>query len=93
MDRWRLAFKFLGIRILFHIKFFHRSLIKLCKKSKIFLNIKFKIPIDTLSFDFFTISNKDPSFDTSKSPDDGCYIWGLYLDGCKWNDDIKCIDE
>jgi len=48
---------------------------------------KYKIPIDTLSFEFTVLSNKyNPETDIETAPSDGVYVYGLYLDGAKWND-------
>lgn len=48
---------------------------------------KYKIPIDALSFEFTVLNHKyDPAKDIEAAPDDGVYVYGLYLDGAKWND-------
>merc|ERR1719361_671367 len=48
---------------------------------------KYKIPIDTLSFEFTVLNNKyNPEKDIEEAPSDGVYVYGLYLDGAKWND-------
>jgi len=42
------------------------------------------IAIDQIEFDFEILS--DPKhFDLTKSPDDGAYIFGLHLEGSRWN--------
>ena len=47
---------------------------------------KYKLPIDTLNFEFDVIGKGAKNFDVSKPPADGCYIHGLYLDGARWDD-------
>jgi len=84
MDRRRTTVELLDFRILLYPEFLYRSHSKLFEKG-IFKIIKYKIPIDTLTFDFAVMDLKDPSVDLNKAPTDGCYTWGLFLDGCKWN--------
>ena len=54
---------------------------------------KYKKPIDTLSFEFSVIGKGPKFFDVSKSPDDGCYVHGLFLDGARWDDELECLNE
>ena len=30
---------------------------------------------------------KATDINVNEAPENGCYIYGLYLDGCKWNDE------
>ena len=32
-------------------------------------------------------------FDFTKPPADGCYIYGLFLDGARWDASLQCINE
>lgn len=41
----------------------------------------------------FCIPKDSGDIDINRAPDNGCYIYGLYLDGCKWNWEEKYIDE
>jgi len=48
---------------------------------------KYKVPIDILSFEFEVLSGRyDPEKDIEAAPEDGVFVYGLYLDGAKWND-------
>merc|ERR1719361_1122710 len=48
---------------------------------------KYKIPIDILGFEFEVLSGKyDPEKDIQEPPEDGVFVYGLYLDGAKWDD-------
>ena len=42
------------------------------------------IEIDRLDYQFNIIDNKTYS-DITEKPEDGCYIYGMYLEGCKWD--------
>jgi dynein heavy chain len=45
---------------------------------------KTQIPIDELAFDFEVRPELTPDHD--EPPEDGCYIWGLFLDGARFKD-------
>ena len=32
-------------------------------------------------------------YDLEKKPEDGCYIYGFYIEGARWNSDIRLLDE
>ncbi|CAK9804315.1 Dynein axonemal heavy chain 7 [Anthophora plagiata] len=50
---------------------------------------KYQIPIDLLIFDFFVLD-----VDTPKSPpENGIYIYGLFLDGARFNKEQMALDE
>jgi dynein heavy chain len=45
---------------------------------------KYVIPIDQIAFDYEVISNPN-KYDTTKKAPDGCFINGLYIEGCRWD--------
>jgi dynein heavy chain len=46
---------------------------------------KYTIPIDEVIFDFDVLPEK-----ATEKPEDGAFIYGLFIEGCKW-DYEKCI--
>lgn len=43
-----------------------------------------------MDFEVFSSSN---GLDKDKAPKDGAYIYGMYLEGCRWDDDINQMAE
>ena len=35
----------------------------------------------------------DQKYDLSEPPQKGCYVYGLFIDGARWNTEEDCIDE
>ena len=52
---------------------------------------KYTIAIDRIDFDFEVV-NED-RIDTAKPPEDGAYIWGLFLEGCRWDGQQEVLEE
>ncbi|KAL0273518.1 UNVERIFIED_CONTAM: hypothetical protein PYX00_006154 [Menopon gallinae] len=50
---------------------------------------KYKIPIDLLIFDFYVMKERE----FAKPPEDGVYIYGLFVTGARWNPDTQALDE
>ena len=45
---------------------------------------KYKIAIDQLSYDFKVCDDAAPSSIT-EPPEDGCFVYGMYMEGARWN--------
>ncbi|KAG7391800.1 Dynein heavy chain 1, axonemal [Phytophthora pseudosyringae] len=52
---------------------------------------RYKLPIDSLSFQFIMMSESVEQL-TSR-PVDGCYTCGLFLEGARWNPELKALDD
>ena len=52
---------------------------------------KKQIPIDQLGFNFKVI--EDSKSDIQASPEIGCLVDGLYLEGARWNSISHSLDE
>ena len=50
------------------------------------------IAIDIIDFDFIVISNEEKT-DLTKAPDDGVYIFGLFVEGCRWDERKEALEE
>ncbi|OQR83181.1 sporangia induced dynein heavy chain [Achlya hypogyna] len=50
-----------------------------------------KLPIDTLSFQYVMLSQE--LADVTARPDEGCYIYGLFLEGARWNKEAASLDD
>ena len=51
----------------------------------------YKTAIDLLSFDFKIMGNKKPG-DITEKPEDGVYVYGMFLEGARWNYDEDKLD-
>mmetsp|Transcript_36905 Transcript_36905/g.84597 ORF Transcript_36905/g.84597 Transcript_36905/m.84597 type:complete len:259 (-) Transcript_36905:105-881(-) len=49
-----------------------------------------KLAMDHLHFDFEMITS---SSQTIHPPDTGCYIYGLFVEGCRWDQRTRALDE
>ena len=50
---------------------------------------KYKLPIDMVGFDFTCL----PEGDYSVKPEDGAYVRGVFLEGCKWDYGTMMLTE
>lgn len=53
---------------------------------------KYVIPIDEVDLDFEVFSDVN-KLDRNIAPKDGVYIYGLFLEGCRWDQDINLLAE
>ena len=52
----------------------------------------YKIAIDKLSFSFQILSEEEPA-EVEEPPEDGVYIYGLYMDGARWDRESAVIAD
>ena len=52
---------------------------------------KYKVAIDTVDFDFHMLQSDGP--DIAAKPEDGVYIYGLFLEGARWDPAEHCLAE
>jgi dynein heavy chain, axonemal len=53
---------------------------------------KFVIPIDEIEVDFMVFSEEN-KLNKDVAPKDGAYIFGLFLEGCRWDADLNQLAE
>lgn len=53
---------------------------------------KHKIAIDRLSFEFIIRDNLQPK-DIKQKPDEGCFVYGMFLEGARWNYQSHILDD
>ena len=53
---------------------------------------QYKIAIDELAFSFEILEAEDPE-QVEERPQDGVFIYGLYMDGARYNREQRCIDD
>jgi len=53
---------------------------------------KYKIAIDKIEFSFQVISDES-KFDLKQAPQDGAYVDGLFIEGCRWDDKLETMAE
>jgi dynein heavy chain len=49
-------------------------------------------PIDLLEFAFKVTSHTDQT-KVERAPDDGIYVYGLFIEGAKWSFADQCLEE
>jgi dynein heavy chain len=50
-----------------------------------------QVAIDTISYGFAVLTDKKE--DITAPPEKGCYIYGLFLEGARWDQDTKMLSE
>jgi len=51
---------------------------------------KYNIAIDLLDYDFEVITDPDQ---LNIPPEDGVNVTGMFIEGCKWDNDAVCLEE
>jgi dynein heavy chain len=54
---------------------------------------KFGLAIDTLVWTFTVLKKTFADQETFTKPETGCYIYGLFIEGCRWDDDVGYLQE
>jgi len=54
---------------------------------------KYQIPIDQTDFDFRVLNPKEENDALTIKPENGAFIWGLFMDGARWNAEGHVMDE
>ena len=52
----------------------------------------YKIAIDKLNFSFQVLPEEEPT-EVDEPPEDGVYIYGLYMDGARWDRESQVIAD
>ena len=50
------------------------------------------VAIDQIDFGF-TIISDETKYNLNQAPDDGVYVYGLFVEGCRWDDRKEALDE
>lgn len=50
---------------------------------------KYGIAIDLLGYDFEVVMDEE----NIEMPEDGVNVYGMYMEGCKWNKELFSLDE
>ena len=37
--------------------------------------------------------SKQENYDMTKKPEDGCYIYGFFIEGASWNSELSLLDD
>jgi dynein heavy chain len=53
---------------------------------------KYKVEIDLVDYDN-TVLTEAESAAVSTKPEDGAYLYGLFIEGCRWDEKAKCLNE
>ena len=53
---------------------------------------QYRIAIDQLAFAFTILEEENPE-EVEEKPQDGVYVYGCFMDGARYNRDVRCVDE
>ena len=53
---------------------------------------KYQVPIDLVSYDNTVLSEAESAAVKAK-PEDGAYLYGLFIEGCRWDESTKTLNE
>ena len=53
---------------------------------------KYQTPIDQLNFKFAVLDVYDPA-NLESAPNDGVYIYGLFMDAARWDPETRSVEE
>lgn len=53
---------------------------------------QYKIAIDRLGF-AFEILTEETAADITEAPEDGVYVYGLYIEGARWDRENACVAD
>lgn len=51
---------------------------------------KYRVAVDRLSFAFTILKDKDDS-SIKQAPEDGCFVHGILLEGCRWDSEMNTL--
>ncbi|KAF4654403.1 hypothetical protein FOL47_009992, partial [Perkinsus chesapeaki] len=53
----------------------------------------YMVPVDVLGFEFIVQDFDDPLNEVDEPPTEGCLVYGLYMDGCRWDYEDMVLED